>query len=243
MSKLRDFVLDKLPTTSRRHVTETAAIFSKRKRSTESKAAEPVTAENYRDHVRSGSSGESYSLPHIPKWMTACGSVASQFASQLLHLGREPEPPTPTKPQAPEGWIPNTEAEAFCAAAAEALGVTWRPTLANLTDFHRNMSPFRRPAMDKRTFYHENVPLVCFSKEGLLDLCRFKAAQIEPKPESPATSPSPPPRPSLEEQAQERLDMAAARRSPGELVAMENQRFFAARQAEEAAAQQTAKGA
>ena len=73
--------------------------------------------------------------------------------------------------------------------------------------------------MEKRIFYFENVPLVCFSKAGLLELCRHKANEILslPKQESPATSPSPPLRPSAADLAKERVDMAAARRSPGKL--------------------------
>ncbi len=232
---------------ARRHVSETAALVkvsAARKQATEAKA-EPITATNYHDHVHSGSSGESQSLPPIPKWATMFGSVAMQVASQLLHLGREPDPPTPTKPVAPPEWVANTDAPEFCAIAAEALGVLWRPSLAHLTDFHRHASPFHRAAMEKRIFYFENVPLVCFSKAGLLELCRHKANEILslPKLESPATSPSPPLRPSAADLAQERVDMAAARRSPAEIVQRENAAYLAARQAEEAAAQQAAKGA
>ena len=60
-----------------------------------------------------GGSGESQSLPPIPKWATMLGSVAMQVASQLLHLGREPDPPTPTKPVAPPEWVANTDHRNF----------------------------------------------------------------------------------------------------------------------------------
>ena len=243
LSKIRDYVLGGGNAT-RRGVTETASLMprtAKAKRSVTESRAEPAAGRGPGEYIRSGTTGYVESPGPIPRFAAA----AATFAAQVLGLGSN-TPPTPPKPQAPAGWIPLDDVEQFIREEAKRRGVLWQPPLSVIVDFHRAMSPFNRRAMEKRTFFFENVPLVCLSEAGLVDLVAFKAPQLaaqQAPQQAPANPPSPPSRPSAAEQAQERQALERARTTPGQLIAEENRRFFAARQAEEAAAQQTAKGA
>ena len=211
MSKLRDFIHDRLPLTARRGVTETASLIpkaTKTKRSVTESRAEAADGRTPGEYIRSGTTGYVESPGPIPRFAAA----AATFAAQVLGLGSD-IPPTPPKLQAPAGWIPLDDVEQFILCRAKRHGVLWQPPLSVIMDFHRAMSPFNRRAMEKRTFFFENVPLVCLSEAGLVDLVAFKAPQLaaqQAQQQAPATSPLPPSRPSLEEQAQERAALAAS---------------------------------
>ncbi len=236
MSKLRDFVAGRGGLASRHHVWRQPRFLGSG-RGRQKRRQRPRRARQWP------------TLSEVAGWTIANGlaheTTGAFVSDQVRGLFSPPDSSAP--PPVPDNLCLVENVTEFLRSESTARGFLWAPSASVITDWCRPASPFNIQGLALVRLWPEGSGgeyRVAVEKTALVRLVEIQRRQCQAQQPAQQPAAAPPPRPSEAEQEQARAALASARRTPGQILSMENAKYFEGlRKAEAEVAAQAAQAA